>query len=199
MQCCGWFLATRNFPRAPRQPSRLERPGGAVGTAEPNMKTLLDIVSHQPFFAELTESQVGMLTENARYRRFKSGEYVFHDGNLANRIFMVVAGKIALETPGQDGQFVRLQTVGVGEILGWPSPLPHSVRCLRARALEATEVIYYCGDRFRQLCDQDHDLGYHLSQRLAEVTMRRLQRARGLLARQPALVEAADWRPGERA
>jgi CRP/FNR family transcriptional regulator, cyclic AMP receptor protein len=161
------------------------------------MRTLLQIVSHQPFFAELTESQISVLAENARYRRAKPGQLVFYDNNPANRLYVVVAGRVALEASARDGQFIRMQTMGPGDVLGWPSLLPKCSGALRARALEPTELIYFCGSRLRQLCDGDYDLGYHLSQRLADVTMRRLQAARGRLVQQPPRPEAVDWVPGD--
>ncbi len=161
------------------------------------MNTILNIVSHQRFFEDLTESQIRVLAEHARYRRFRPGELVFRDGNTTNRFYIVVTGKVVLETLVKDQAFTQLQTVSAGEVLGWPSLLPHDLHHLRARAMESTEVIYYAGGRLRQLCDKDHDLGYQLSQRLAEVTMARLQTARGLLSQRPAVAEAIDWRPGD--
>jgi CRP-like cAMP-binding protein len=163
------------------------------------MRTICDILSGQAFFKELTADQIGTLSDNAKYRRFRTNELVFHQGNLANRFYVLVNGKVVLEATGGDGRLVRYQTAGAGELLGWSWMFSASMKQLQARALEPTEAIYFCGDSLRQLCDKDHDLGYELFRRVAEVMMQRLQAPRQLLLEQPlpAPAEDSEWRPGE--
>jgi CRP-like cAMP-binding protein len=160
---------------------------------------MTDILTGQAFFKDLTADQIHTLAENAKYRRFRANELVFHDGNLANRFYVVVNGKVALEALSGEGHPVRFQTAEPGELLGWSWMFSGYIRQLQARALEPTEVIYFCGDRLRQQCDQDHDLGYELFRRVAEVMMQRLQAMRQLLLEHPplALAESSEWRPGE--
>jgi CRP/FNR family cyclic AMP-dependent transcriptional regulator len=71
---------------------------------------------------------------------------------------------------------------------------------LHARAVEPTEAILFYGTRFRELCETDHDLGYEVFRRVAEVMMQRLQTTRRLLLEQhcPDLEASSDWRPGQR-
>jgi CRP/FNR family transcriptional regulator, cyclic AMP receptor protein len=163
------------------------------------MRTICDILSGQAFFKDLTAEQMSRLSENAKYRRFRANELVFHHGNLANRFYVLVNGKVALEATAGDGHLVRCQTAGAGELLGWSWMFSSSIRQLQGRALEPTEAIYFCGDSLRQLCDQDHDLGYELFRRVAEVMMQRLQATRQLLLERPlpAPAEDLEWRPGE--
>lgn len=163
------------------------------------MRTVSDIITQQAFFKDLTADQIRVLADIAKYRRFRADELVFHDGNLANRFYVVVNGKIALEATSGDGQLLRFQTAGPGDLLGWSWMFSNSLRRLRAKALEPAEVIYFCGETLRQQCDNDHGLGYELFRRVAEVMMQRLQATRQLLLDQPALAlaeEGSDWRPG---
>jgi CRP-like cAMP-binding protein len=156
------------------------------------MKTIRDIIAGQSFFKDLTEEQLTALADAARYRRLRNHELLFHHGNLANRFYVVIEGKVALEAPAQDGHPVHFQTAGPGDLLGWSWMFSNAFQQLQARALEPTEVIYFCGDGLRQQCDQDHSLGYQLFQRVAEIMMQRLQATRQMLLGNPCLAFSAE-------
>ncbi len=164
-----------------------------------SMRTMHDIISEQAFFKDFSADQIDALAENARYRRFRANELVFHHGNLADRFYVVVKGTVALEAPADDGHPVRLQIAASGELLGWSWMFSNNVGQWLGRTLEPTEVIYFCGDRLRQQCEQDPQLGYQLFRRVAEVMMQRLQATRQLLFEQHtlALAEGRDWQPGK--
>lgn len=163
------------------------------------MRTLTDILTELDFFKDLTPEQITALAEIARYRRYKAGELIFHHGNLANRFYVVTVGKVALEAPAGHGQAVRLQTMGVGELLGWSWMFSNAISELRARALEETEMIYFCGDTLQQLCDQNTAVGYQLFRRVCEVMMQRLQNTRQLVLEQnpEPVATTLEWRPGD--
>lgn len=163
------------------------------------MRTIHDILTQQPFFDRLNPDQVRALAETARYRRFRPNELVFHDGNLANRFYLIVKGSVSLEATAADGQPVRFQAAGPGELLGWTWMHANDVRELRARALEPTEVIYFCSSQLTRQCDQDQSLGYQLFRRVSENAMQRLQTARRQLLHHPApvLAVSSEWSPGE--
>lgn len=131
--------------------------------------------------------------------RFKADELIFREGDVANRFYLIVAGKVALESPDSNGRVVLLQTVGNSELLGWSWMFSSYIWHLHARAVEPTEAIFFYGTRLRELCETDHGLGYEMFKRVAEVMMQRLQRTRGLLLKQhcPELTTISDWRPGQ--
>ena len=139
-----------------------------------------------------TADQIRALADNARYRRFRANELIFHDGNLADRFYVVLEGEVALEAPDGDGHPVRLQIAEPGELLGWSWMFSNSLRQLQARALGPTEVIYFLGGRLQQQCEQDPQLGYQLFRRVAEVMMQRLQATRQLLLEQHPLALAGS-------
>jgi CRP-like cAMP-binding protein len=163
------------------------------------MRTLLDILTEQPFFKDLTPEHLTALAENARYRRYKAGELVFHDGNLANRFYVVTAGEVSLEAPAGGGGVVRLQKIGPGELLGWSWMFANAISVLQARAQVPSEVIYFCGENLRRQCDQNPELGYQLFRRVSEIMMQRLQTTRQLVLDQKPTPEpvAQEWRPGQ--
>jgi len=163
------------------------------------MKTLYDIIAGQIFFRSLSAEHLRQLADHAMRIWFEADELIFREGDVANRFYLIVAGKVALEAPDRNGRIVLLQTVGNSELLGWSWMFSPYIWHLHARAVEPTEAIFFYGTRLRDLCEADHDLGYELFRRVAEVMMQRLQTTRRLLLGQhcPDLTANCDWRPGQ--
>jgi CRP-like cAMP-binding protein len=162
-------------------------------------RKVCDLIAEQPFFRGLSGAHLRTLGENARQTWFESGELIFKKGDLANRFYLILEGRIALETSAVDGQMTQLQIIGAGELLGWPWVLSPYIYDIRARALEPSEAIFFYGTRLLEQCETDHDFGYEIFKRLAEVMMQRLRATRRLLLERKRQTVALiyDWRPGQ--
>jgi CRP/FNR family cyclic AMP-dependent transcriptional regulator len=163
------------------------------------VKTVYDLVAAQPFFKDWRAEHLRTLAGSARQTWFESDELIFRDGDIANRFYLIVAGKVALEASDSHGRVVLLQTVGDTDLLGWSWIFSPYIWQLRARALEPTEAIFFYGTQLRELCEKDHELGYEMFKRVAEVMMQRLHTTRRLLMAQhcPQTTTISDWRPGQ--
>ena len=162
------------------------------------MKTVYDIIAEQPFFRGLSPQQLRTLADDAMRTWFEAGELIFREGDLANRFYVIVEGKVALQAPESRGRIVRLQTIGAGELLGWSWLFSPYIWHLHARALEPTEAIFFYGTRLREQCENNPELGYEMFRRVSEVMMQRLQATRLLLldAHSAAPAPGNDGEPG---
>ena len=71
-----------------------------------------------------------------------------------------------------------LATVDEGEILGWSWLLPpYQWRC-HAHAIETVRAIALDGKCLRTKCEQNHDLGYEILKRFAQIMEQRLEATR---------------------
>jgi CRP/FNR family cyclic AMP-dependent transcriptional regulator len=165
------------------------------------VETLYDIIAEQAFFRGLSAEHLRRLADSAMRTWFEADELIFHEGDIANRFYLIVAGKVALEAPDGDGRVILLQTIGNSELLGWSWMFSPYIWHLHARAVEPTEAIFFYGTRLRELCETDHDLGYEVFRRVGEVMMQRLQTTRLLLLEKhypdPDLTTSSDWPPGQ--
>ncbi len=110
--------------------------------------------------------------------RFKAGELIFREGDPANRFYLVIGGKVAVESHVRDSAAMTILTSGEIEVLGWSWLFPPYYWHFGARAVEDTEAVFFYGTPLREECEADHDLGYALMKRLAEVMLIRLQATR---------------------
>ena len=142
------------------------------------METLERILSEHAFFSNLASPYANLITSCASNVRFEAGAYIFREGGQANEFYLLRSGKVALEIfPPQRKPFV-IATAGEGEILGWSWLLPPYQWKFNARAIQATRAIALDGKCLRTKCEANHDLGYELLKRFAQVIEKRLEATR---------------------
>lgn len=112
------------------------------------------------------------------HRHFNAGEIVFREGDPANRFYLIESGKIALESVVQDKGMTQIEVVEAGQALGWSWLFPPYSWHFTARALEPTDAIFLYATPLREECEYDHELGYELVKRMAQVMLERLQATR---------------------
>lgn len=142
------------------------------------METLEGIIAEHPFFAGLEKHQASLLVSCASNVRFKAGTYIFKEGEEANEFYLIRAGRVALEIFAPQRKPIIVETLGEGDILGWSWLLPPHVWKFHARAVEMTRAIAMDGKCLRNKCEQNHELGYELLKRFAQIVERRLEATR---------------------
>jgi len=147
-----------------------------------------DLLAAQPFLKGLSAKQLELLAENAMPAEFKTDELIFKEGSPANRFYILLGGEVTLESPcpkcDDERGTVLIETVGAGSVLGWSWLFPPYYSHFNARAISPVKAIFFYGTRLREQCESDHELGYQLMKRAAEIFIERLQAAREKLSAQ---------------
>jgi len=142
------------------------------------MQTLEPVLAEHPFFQGLAPEYLRVLVGCASNVRFEAGQQIFREGEEANEFYLIRHGKVALEVyvPGRGS--ITIQTLGVGEILGWSWLVPPYQWRFDARAVELVRAIALDGKCLRTKCEDDPRLGFALLKRFAHVMTERLQATR---------------------
>lgn len=129
-----------------------------------------------PWFQELELQHLQQIAAISRIRHCKAGEVFFRQGDKQDNIYVVVEGRVALDMFIPNLGKVRFDTAEPGDVFGWSSVTP-TVHQRTAGAVMVKEgsVIGTDAEQLRELCSQDHDLGYLVMQRLANVVASRLE------------------------
>jgi CRP/FNR family cyclic AMP-dependent transcriptional regulator len=142
------------------------------------MQDLQPLLATHPFFAGLDPEALATVVGCASNVKFDAGQPVFKEGAEANQFYIVRHGRIAVEAFSPTRGPLVIQTVEEGEILGWSWLVaPYKWR-FDARALDLTRAIALDGKCLREKCETDHDLGYELLKRFANVIGERLDATR---------------------
>jgi CRP/FNR family cyclic AMP-dependent transcriptional regulator len=153
----------------------------AVRSAEPVVEALKTLIVAQPFFKGLSPENLQVLADSSQPTEFVAGQIIFRRGDPANRFYVIESGKVAVELERPDCEPLLIQTIGPGRELGWSWILPPYNEHFTATALEPTKAIFFHGTTLRKCCEENHDLGYELMKRMAEVMLHRIQAATKLL------------------
>ena len=135
---------------------------------EAPLEGLSALIAKQPFFKGLSRRHHQLLADSALEMRFEAGQTIFEESSPANRFYLILDGKVILESEMADRSRISMQTLGPGDDLGWSWLFPPYSMRFSARALEPTRTIFFYGTRLREQCEADHEFGYQLMKRIAE-------------------------------
>jgi CRP/FNR family cyclic AMP-dependent transcriptional regulator len=142
------------------------------------MDGLERIVREHPFFAGLEEEFCAHICGCAKNVRFEADQYILHEGQAADQLYLLRHGRVALEVTVPGRGPVTFQTLVAGEIVGVSWLIPPYRWTYDAKALEATRAIAMDATCLRRKCEEDHDLGYEMMKRFVPVLIERLHGTR---------------------
>lgn len=154
---------------------------------------LLTLVAQQPFFKGMSEHLIQLLADSIMEVRFKPGDWLFRQGDPANRFYLILEGKVMIESEVKELGMVPIRTLGPGDDLAWAWLFPPYQMHFSACAVEPVRAVFFYGSRLREKCETSHELGYQLMKRVAEVVVRNLNATQQRLME---LAHAADLQPG---
>jgi CRP/FNR family transcriptional regulator, cyclic AMP receptor protein len=131
-----------------------------------------------PFLHGMSADQLGILAETARDVSFPARHRLFEDGGNATRFWLIQSGHVALDlhVPGEGPAVI--ETIGMGELLGWSWLFPPYTWAFGAVAVTAVEAFEFDAAAVRKRCAAAPGLGYELNQRITRVLAKRLQATR---------------------
>jgi CRP/FNR family cyclic AMP-dependent transcriptional regulator len=142
------------------------------------MESLKRILEEHPFLAGLEPRYIELLVGCASNVVFKADEFLFREGEEANKFYFIRQGKVVMETYFPSKGPIISRSRGEGEVLGWSWLVPPYRWHSDARAVELTRAIALDGKCLREKCEEDHDLGYEIMKRFTLIIVERLEATR---------------------
>lgn len=136
--------------------------------------TLDSVIREHPFFHGLSDKQLKVIEGCAKNARWAEGKTIFVEGDPADAFYFIQEGSVSIELTVPNHPRSSVQKVGAGDILGWSWVSPPYHWHFNARALKATKAISFDARCLRSKLEQDHELGYEMLKRFAEVIVQRL-------------------------
>ncbi len=140
---------------------------------------LIDIMKGIPWFLELNKKQLEKLAQISHIRIVEPGEMVFNEGDREDFLYIILDGEASVDfvvpTRGQ----VHIINAEPLDIVGWSSLTPVvRQRTASIHALQSLRLLAINGEGLRELCDEDHHLGYIIMRRIANVVASNLLTSR---------------------
>ena len=137
-----------------------------------------EALSGHPFLHGMSRDHLTVLAGTARDVTFPARHRLFEDGGSAARFWLIQSGHVTLDlhVPGQGR--MKIETIGMGELLGWSWLFPPYRWAFGAVAARRVEAFEFDARMVRACCESDPALGHELTRRLACVVAKRLQATR---------------------
>ena len=138
-------------------------------------------------FGELHDSEATRLLAVARPQQCHTGECLFLLGDHADRLYVVLTGRVELTFPLSFGGAMRdvpVESKTPGNALGWSALVKPHRFTLSARAAETSELAAFLRQDLLRVFEAEPHIGYAVTRHIAEVVGRRLLQVQALWARE---------------
>jgi CRP-like cAMP-binding protein len=147
------------------------------------MQTLRPVLLVHPFFQGLKKQHLDVLVGCASNVRFEKGSFIFRAGEEADCFYLLREGRVELDVPCPGGEPIKILDLAAGEVLGWSWLVPPYRWKFDARTKEPTRAVRLSGRCLREKLKTEHDLGFELLSRFADLSSQRVEAAnRALLS-----------------
>jgi CRP/FNR family cyclic AMP-dependent transcriptional regulator len=124
-------------------------------------------------FSELSERELQDVAALAQVQKLDTDTTVFHEGDPADSIFVVVNGRVKIVTTSTDGKEFILSVLGAGQIFGEMGLLEEAPRSASVSSITDVELLVIKHDDFDHLLKTSPGI----SRKLMAILSRRLRRA----------------------
>lgn len=142
--------------------------------------TAATLAAH-PFLHGMPGDQLAVLGRAASDITVPAGYRFFEDGGHANRFWLIQSGHVTVDVHVPGHGRMPIDTIGMGELVGWSWLFPPFMWAFGAVAASPVEAFEFDARAVRAWCASDPALGYEVTRRVAEVLTRRLKSTRNRL------------------
>jgi CRP-like cAMP-binding protein len=140
-----------------------------------NNKELIKEIKRIAWFQELDDTHLNRIIEISHLVSFDSQQVIFSEGDREDFLYILLTGHVDLIEQGNLQNKTKIDSIEPSEILGWSSVAPViRARTVTAIATSPTRAIAIDSVKLRELCDEDHEIGYTIYKHIANIVATRL-------------------------
>jgi CRP-like cAMP-binding protein len=127
-------------------------------------------------FEDLTDGMLDKLGSLVEVESFEERQIIYEAGNTADRFYSVKRGKVLLEAELAPAVIIALGSIKQSYSFGWSALRPSASHTSYAVCSEPSDIYTMPGDKFVELLDSDHSMGYRVMQKATTILENRLER-----------------------
>jgi CRP-like cAMP-binding protein len=126
-----------------------------------------------PLFLDFNKDQLARLSEISEVIEFEPGDVPVEEGQALDYLYILVDGEMQLEVYVPTYGNMETARLGPLDIFGWSSMTPVvRQRTGTTSAVTHCRAIRIMGKQLYALCEEDHDIGFYIYRRVANVAAR---------------------------
>ncbi len=110
-----------------------------------------DTIRNNPFCSHLTNDQIEQLTDNCTIKKINAGKIICEEGDKADRVYMIISGKVRVYKKDKNGNETDLATIEQGNMFGEMALFDKGFRSASVMTISPCEFLIFEGDKFLQL------------------------------------------------
>lgn len=140
-----------------------------------NQADISTTIKSIPWFLDLSHESINRLNAIADVISLEPGNVIFSEGDHHPYLYVVLEGKVRLESfvPGRGS--LPLFTAETLDVVGWSSltPVVRQMTCT-AIVLSSTQLLKFNAQALMACCEEDCELGFVIMRRLSNIVASRL-------------------------
>lgn len=136
------------------------------------------IIDEHPFFQGIDAKLRALLVGCAANERFEAGQFLFREGQAAEKFYLVRAGTVAVEIDVPGKRPIVIETIGEGDVAGWSWIVDPYRSTFDARAVTLVRALSFDAKCLRKKMEADPALGFEVMRRFVPMMAHRLASAR---------------------
>ena len=141
-------------------------------------ETMLEALQEMDFTQGLRPDHLEKLATMATEVDFPANAAIFKEGELSNKVYLIVDGRVAVEIFVPSRGRVTILTLRKRQTLGWSPLFEDKPNTASGRAMVPTKTLALDAKQLRNICKEDHELGCAIGWRVAETISGRLKATR---------------------
>jgi CRP-like cAMP-binding protein len=138
------------------------------------MTNVINALRGISFLHDIDPDHLQQIASIAEIRVYDANDILFHEGEPAEYVYLVVTGRIMLELCPATIYQKNLMSVGPGEMLGWSSFVEQRNYASTGVVVAPTQLVKIDGKQLRAICDRDPEFGYDFMHRIMRTLAKRL-------------------------
>jgi len=124
------------------------------------MAEVTELLKQVMIFRDLDDNELAQVAEVCKEEQFVSGEYIFHEGESGNRLYLIVSGEVRIsrDVPGSGEE--ALAVLKAGALFGEMAVFDRSERSTHAISNGGTKVLTISRPDFEMLLDFNREMAY---------------------------------------
>ncbi|GLC29539.1 Crp/Fnr family transcriptional regulator [Clostridium omnivorum] len=122
-----------------------------------------------PIFSSLTVAEMVEVSMTATHKKYKKGENIYLEGEIAEKLFVINAGKVKISKLSEEGKEQIIRILQAGDFMGELSIFTNSPLKNNAEAVEATTVCTIDSKKIKELIEERPGIAIKI---LKELSMR---------------------------
>jgi CRP-like cAMP-binding protein len=129
-----------------------------------------DTLQRFSLFVEVEQPLLEELSAISREKTISKGEWLFHEGDKADALYLVIHGRVELKLKLDEKRnlYITVTTLSEGDALGWSAIVEPYVYTLGALALDHVKLLRLDGENLRLLLEKHPEQGYILMRNIAK-------------------------------